>query len=398
MSSIDRRFFLLARFRKAIPAILLAILGTYVLSRLGTLHGLEKMALDAETTESGKISPYICVVNITDADYDSIFDGRSPLQPQKLHDLISAVALSGPAVIGVDIDTSHPQFQNLKSEQDWPPIIWERDVSTSTRENERQMAPLDVLGGQNPSFNENSGIPVLLNDPEDKVTRFYTRCVDTEAGIEQTFVYAIARTYLSAHPGRSFSSCASQGEASKQPLLIRYALREGTTLYERDASQVLGLSGSKEVGGQMQIIPAFSKKIVLIGGTYRDFDRHYTPIGTLPGTAVLANAIQTELDGGGTRAYAPWSLFVLEFLASALLVLLFHFFAFSPWKALAWGLPATVAISLAFSFVSFHTFSRFANFAPTLLAVFVFEIYEYVRHESVLRVVHSDDADESETA
>jgi hypothetical protein len=221
--------------------------------------------------------------------------------------------------------------------------------------------------------------------------------VDTEAGPEKTFVYAVATAYLSPHLTQSSNMCAGGNKASKRPLFIRYAF-EGAALYERDASQVLGLSGSREIGGQSQIIPAFSKKIVLIGGTYRDFDRHYTPIGTLPGTAALANAIQTELDGGRTRAYAPWSLFVLEFLASALLVLLFHFFAFSPWKALAWGLPATVAISLAFSFVSFHTFSRFANFAPTLLAVFVFEIYEYVRHESVLSVVHSDDAGESETA
>jgi CHASE2 domain-containing sensor protein len=392
MPLINRKAFLFARFRKAIPAILLAIAGTYVLSRLGTLHGLERMALDAEMTESHQVSPSICVVNITDADYDNIFDGRSPLQPQKLHDLISAVALSGPAVIGVDIDTSHPQFQNLTIEPDWPPVIWERDISTSKATNESQMEPLDVLGGQNPRFNENSGIPVLLNDPEDKVTRFYTRCVDTDAGTEQTFVYAVATAYLSAHRAPSLNTCANEIKGSKQPLFIRYALKQGAALYERDASQVLGLSGTRETGGQSQIIPAFSKKIILIGGTYRDFDRHFTPIGTLPGTAVLANAIQTELDGGGTRAYSPWSLFLLEFLASALLVLLFHFFALSPWKTLAWGVPTTVAISLAFSFVSFRTFSRFANFAPTLLAVLVFEIYEHVRHESVLRVIHSDEA------
>jgi CHASE2 domain-containing sensor protein len=233
---------------------------------------------------------------------------------------------------------------------------------------------------------------VLLNDPEDKVTRFYTRCVDTDAGTEQTFVYAVATAYLSAHRAPSLNTCANEIKGSKQPLFIRYALKQGAALYERDASQVLGLSGTRETGGQSQIIPAFSKKIILIGGTYRDFDRHFTPIGTLPGTAVLANAIQTELDGGGTRAYSPWSLFLLEFLASALLVLLFHFFALSPWKTLAWGVPTTVAISLAFSFVSFRTFSRFANFAPTLLAVLVFEIYEHVRHESVLRVIHSDEA------
>jgi CHASE2 domain-containing sensor protein len=137
-------------------------------------------------------------------------------------------------------------------------------------------------------------------------------------------------------------------------------------------------------------------KIVLIGGTYRDLDRHYSPIGVLPGVAVLANAIDTELEGGAVKASPRWVLFGLEFLASALLVLLFHQYAMSPGMALAWGVPLTVVLSLIFSFFSFHTFSRFVNFAPTLLAVLIFEVYEYVRHESILGAARSKRNPESD--
>jgi hypothetical protein len=39
-------------------------------------------------------------------------------------------------------------------------------------------------------------------------------------------------------------------------------------------------------------------KMVLLGGSYRDFDRHLTPLGkqARSGVEILANAIQTELD------------------------------------------------------------------------------------------------------
>jgi hypothetical protein len=37
-------------------------------------------------------------------------------------------------------------------------------------------------------------------------------------------------------------------------------------------------------------------------GTYRDFDRHDTPIGFLPGVAVPANAVETELQGNPVKA------------------------------------------------------------------------------------------------
>jgi CHASE2 domain-containing sensor protein len=379
----------LSSLRSALPAIVLAITATYILSRLGTLHGLERLALDAEMAASPHPSISICLVEITDMDYDDIFGGRSPLQPDKLHDLIGAIALSRPAVIGVDIDTSHPQFRNLKVEPNWPPVIWERDITMNDRIIE-EGEPLDVLGGQDPRFNQSSGIPVLLDDPEDKVTRLYTRCVKTKSGSEPTLVYALARAYRSAVSNTTFDSrhlCGSGTEAPTQPLYINYALRQGATLYEKDAAQVLGLSAKKEDGGQGQMVPEFLNKIVLIGGTYRDFDRHFTPIGALPGVAVLANAIDTEVDGGGVKASPRWVLFGLEFLASALIVLLFHQYAMSPGKAIAWGVPLTVALSLIFSYFSFHTFSRFVNFAPTLLAVLVFEVYEYVRHESILGAV-----------
>src|SRR6267378_1741124 len=213
MALSHKRTFL-NKLRRSIPAIVLAIAGTYILSRLGTLHGLERLALDAEMAAGPHTSTFICLVEITDMDYDAVFGGRSPLQSDKLHDLISAIALSRPAVIGVDIDTSHPQFRNLKIEPDWPPVIWERDITMSDRTSD-EGEPLDVLGGQDPRNNQKSGIPILLVDPEDKVTRLYTRCIKTKSGSEPTFIYALAQAYGSVKPNSTFDSrriCSSGNE------------------------------------------------------------------------------------------------------------------------------------------------------------------------------------------
>jgi CHASE2 domain-containing sensor protein len=370
--------------------MLVAVAATFILSRLGILHGVEHLVLDAEMGASPEPSGDIAVVSITDADYDNIFGGRSPLSPMKLHDLIDAIALSDPAVIAVDIDTSHPQFQGLNTEFYWPATIWERDVSTNDLTHEPQIEPLDVLGGKDPSLNESAGIPALLDDPDDKVTRLYTRCVDTKAGLEWSFVSIVVTTYQRAKEkgtqGASQTSCATGVNDPLQPFLIRYSLRPGATLFEKDAAQVLGISAKKESGGLSEKIPEFNGRIVLLGGTYRDFDRHTTPIGTLIGVRVLANAIQTELNTP-VKALPWWGLFALEFLAGFLMVLVFHFSAVSLRRALIVGVLVTVVVALGFSYASFRTLSRFANFAPTLLAVLVFEIYEYVRDKSVETVI-----------
>jgi CHASE2 domain-containing sensor protein len=393
MFANQSKFGFLRQLRAAIPALLLAIAGTYVLSRLGILARLEHVVLDTEMAAHVQASADIRVVTITDSDYDELFGGYpEALHPSVLYNLIDAIARSRPAVIAVDIDTSHPHFRNFHPESSWPTVIWERDVSTGGPEN-AEIEPLDVLGGQDPSLNKRSGIPQLLDDPDDKITRLYTRCVETKAGGEPSFVFAVASAYRAARANGQTGAappCENGANRPLQPFFIEYSLRPESSLMTKRAAQVLGLSGKKQDGGLESAIPEFKDKIVLLGGTYRDFDRHATPIGNIAGVTVLANAIQTDLGGHPVRVLSRGWLFVLEFLSGTLLVVLFSFFPLVPWKLFASGLLASAAISLGVSYLSFHTMSRFANFAPTLLAVLAFEIYEHVRHKSILQALKSE--------
>jgi hypothetical protein len=275
--------------------LLLAVIGTYLLNRSGILHGLEHWALDLELASRGQPKSEIAIVDISDADYDDVFDGRSPLNPEKLHDLIGAIARSKPKLIAVDIDTSHKDFHNFKIDPNWPPVIWERDISRTSGERGEEMKPLDVLGGQ-PEPNR-SGIPVLFDDPDDKVTRFYMRCIDTIEGRAPSFVYIAATAFRDGNFIPPASACADR--SSTRLAFIRYSLDGEKFL---PAARVLELSDKKGKGRGEQIIPELANKLVLLGGSFGDYDRHFTPLGAQPGVLVLANAIQTELDGNFMKA------------------------------------------------------------------------------------------------
>ncbi len=365
-------------------AILFALAGTYLLNRLGVLHGIEGWALDKELAASQQPSPDIVVVNINDDDYDNEFGGQSPLNPTKLHDLIDAISKSGPAVIAVDIDTSDLRFRKqFTVENAWRNrLIWERDVASGSITRDTPPAPVDVLGGQDPSLNLYSGIPELRDDPEDKVTRFYKRCIDTQAGLEPSFVYAVASAYRLLQDETSVKTPAVCPDDLKDPMqvfLIRFPLRPGSTVMVRDAAQVLGLAAeAKRAGGSA--FPDFTGKIVLLGGTYRDYDRHYTPIGYLPGVMVLANAIETELHGPPQKASSRFVLFLVEFVCGAVVLVILSYVQ-STMKVIVFGLALIVVIPLGFSLAWFQTPSRFAIFLPTVFAVVLVEIFEHTRHK-----------------
>lgn len=87
-----------------------------------------------------------------------------------------------------------------------------------------------------------------------------------------------------------------------------------------DWLQYITYTGSYSLDQQDNIIPARAflqpdtenqlfklkdKKAVLLGGSYRDFDRHFTPLGVKTGVEILANAIQTELDQSSIPVLSP---------------------------------------------------------------------------------------------
>jgi CHASE2 domain-containing sensor protein len=349
---------------RVFSGILVTLLIIFLFNRLGPLHKLQTFVLDVKMRLSDPpANSDVAVVKIGDEDYQNIFGGRSPLDPAALRRVIDAVARGGPKVIGVDIDTSAPQFKTFQPGADWPPVIWEREAKEIPESVEHPVEMLDVLGGKDPALNADSGLPLFIPDHEDRVVRRYRRQVQTTQGPFPTFMWALVRRFA---PGN-----VSGPEDAGVDRFIAYAGdRKGSHRFNLSASQAIELAK----GGSLPDPNPFKDKIVLIGGSYLDQDEHQTPLGPMRGVDVMAQVVETELRGGGDKVPNKATILVLEVFEGALVVLLFQFFhRYKFGFALVLNLLTICVISLVCSLLAHGSLLRFTYFLPLLLCVLVYE-------------------------
>ena len=348
---------LFERILKAAPAVIIAILLTFILSRSGFFRQLETYALDTQVRlQSSQQESDVAIVRSDDDEYANLFHEKSPVDHVALAKLINAIALGRPKVIGVDIDTSPPEFRDFHSLPGWPPIVWARNGSFSNRE--QKFHALKVLGGQEPA--PASGLVVLKLDADTAVRR-YTRVCETEHGPVPSFPWAVAA---------EFSGKRENQNAGEQELFIKFAGdREGSHRLHFTAARVFELSH----GAGSQSDGPIKDKIVLLGGAYTASDQHETPLGWMLGVEVLAYAIETELHGGGMRPASGITITMLGGLVGLVLLLLFQHF--TPTKALLLSFPTILLLGMVCSLVTFRTIAFWAYFVPIPLAVLVQEGY-----------------------
>ena len=374
----------LRRLVRALPAVLLLIVLVWVFGHVGVLHRLETIASDTEMLlNRGPSETQVALVTITDEDYGSLFDGISPLQAEKLEGLINAIAKGSPAVICVDVDTSSKSFRDRFKIHDWQSrMVWEREIRDTPEDadlvNAAKIEPLDVLGGRvdlDPSRNS-TGLPILVEDAEDKVTRRYRRIIKTSVGDLPSLPWAVVKAYFVNRPGE-----LTRLPESSEDLLIHF-------VPDRQRSRRINLTASKVLQLSLHWPEAspIRDKIVILGGSYGDQDRHDTPIGRLVGAEVLANVIETELNGGGFRPPSEVLLFALELFEAFVLILLFHVSRFS--IALLASILVAPALAVICSRVAFQDWIHVWHFLPIILGLILFEAYEHYRRTAVPRLYH----------
>jgi CHASE2 domain-containing sensor protein len=361
------------RLPKALLFMFLAGLFTFVLNRAGLLNQLETTFLDAQMRlDVPDEESQVVIVDITQSDFQQTFQGQTrPLKPDALWALINAVAKGRPCIIGVDIDTHFEQFKDFKVADEWPPVIWSREVAELPADVTQNPVPLDVLGGQNPAFNEKSGIPLLIDDAGSKTTRRYVRLIETTLGKQPSFAWAVYRERQNRDCGGVTLPPLSE---SADPLLIRYSRGiEGIGRTRLTASNVISFAEDVNWPNNELV----KDKIVLIGGSYLGEDRHDTPLGRMTGVEVMANVVESELRGGGIKPPSYLTMGLLLIFDGFLLIALFQFLPLR--KALLFSLPVIVILSLACSFLTYRSFSRWAFFAPMMIGVMLAELLDMAR-------------------
>ncbi|MDQ3920540.1 MAG: CHASE2 domain-containing protein [Acidobacteriota bacterium] len=357
-----RRISLLERTFKSVPAIIIGVVLTFALSRSGLFRQFETYAIDTQVRLQGPAPDSdVAVVLIDDADYLNIFQEKSPLDEAGLKKIIDAIAAGRPRVIGVDIDTSAPEFRALRPQPGWPATVWARNGSFSNRDGRYHVSRL--LGEQQPPVA--AGLVVSQLDADGAVRR-YQRVCETNRGPMDSFAWAVAKQFDPAS--------AARRPPTTKSLFVNFAGdKEGSHRLHFTASRVLELAD----GPGWQEDSPVKDKIVLLGGAYGATDEHDTPLGWMLGVEVMAYTVETELRGGGLPPPNPVLVTVIGGLAGLGLLLLFQHFT-TP-KAVLVSLLVIPAVGMLSSLVTFETMAFWAYFVPIPLSVLVQEIYIKVR-------------------
>ncbi|MGB8511035.1 MAG: CHASE2 domain-containing protein [Pyrinomonadaceae bacterium] len=366
------------RLLRIIPAVFVTFLLVLLFSRLGVLHKLQTFVSDTMMRLNAPPAPSdVAIVDITDEDYKEIFGGKSPLDAAKLRLLIDLIARGNPKVIAVDISTSAEGFKEIGIDDRWPPVVWERDPLKVPEFEDEPPEALDVLGGRDPRLNDNSGMPLLFDDAEDGMTRRYRRLIKTADGsLLPSFPWAIISKFPTAK--------TSELTASTDKYFIRYAGdAEGTHRFNLTASRLIELSK----GAGLPEDNPLKDRIVLLGGTYGDDDKHFTPLGRMDGIQVIAQVVETELQGGGDKAPNHAAILLLEIFEGVLVILLFHaFHSLGFVKATLLNLLSVLVIAVICSYLAFGSMSRATFFIPVLICVLIYEFAVEYRVELVKKL------------
>ena len=265
---------------------------------------------------------------------------QSPLDPDKLGQILKAIAAGHPRVIAVDIDTSstamkdkYGQLAKMASGAGWPPIIWSVDGEPTLDEHGGHGGPtleqvFPPLAGNEAS---GSGLILLPSDRDGVIRRYYRHFATTNESHHEpvpidSLPWAVVKEYCRQSPDAELSARLQQtkkgGPASQEsPELLMNFLGDHFTFTHITARTVLESYGRREFWSSEK--SPIRDKIVLLGGTYKAArDVHPTPIGQVPGVELLAMAIESELQGTGIRTLHEATSILIDILFGSLLVYL----------------------------------------------------------------------------
>ena len=365
--------------RLAIAVISLLVL-TWFFGQVGVLDRLDRGVSDIQSHANPvPTDGTVALVVIDDNDYRQIFDGGIPVNSDRLVKLVNAIGRGGPSVIGIDIDSTPHEF-NLATTGRIDcncSIVWEREVEEIPEkvEADQQLKVLPILGGGTDLGNSHttSGIPILIDDPEDGATRRFQRNFSTDVGPVPSFTTAIIAAYADANHIPNLA--AQVKDYSYQQMLIRYSGdQQGSHRVQMTASKVMELAPDWTPDAS-----PIKGRIVLLGGAYLGEDQHKTPLGRMFGVEVLANVIETELHGNVAPAPSRLGSYVIDLIEAFPLILIFHFMRFR--KALLVSAVLTPVFAYICSLVSFRDAAHVGHFLVVLLGLLCFELYEHFRRE-----------------
>ena len=306
-------------------------MSSLLLLAVGCTGAAHRIAADIEATLAPAVPPELrtVLVSIGADDYQRLFQGTSPLDPQPLQRLVSRIMAGGPAVLGVDIDTAAPPFASLPRAIEAAAlgrIVWGRDIAQSN-DAAALPAPQPFLGGVGLPETLRSGLAVSVVDGSAGTVRWWRRSVPTTHGHLPSLAAELTR------------GDATPSRGGGDPSALRSVRFAGTERLELPASVVLaeGFDWRERIRG----------RVVLLGGRYDRADIHPTALGLMSGLEVLANTVETERTGQAYPRPHAAAIVLIGLIDLALAVVFFERLRGVVALPVALGCGLGVAVSLA---------------------------------------------------
>jgi CHASE2 domain-containing sensor protein len=282
--------------RKSIIAFFLSILGAVpialVLDLLGTFNAIEPRLAPLFALRAAPKDPHVVVVSISDGDFRERFDSNRPFAPDKLISAIETIAKGKPNVIGVDIDTSSPNFEEVAHYNFTCPVLWARTAHYSYRMNFYYSGK--VLGGSQPPP-PLSGVVEFETDP-DGILRRYQRSFPIsrpspnveDANKGRLWMFSAALAAIGAQKN-SAALDALKNPPDSDELFINFFPRNRS-----GHADVVRRTYGDLLAPNAVVEDAVKNKIVILGGEFQGEDEHQTPMGWMSGLEILAQIAETD--------------------------------------------------------------------------------------------------------
>lgn len=376
------------------PIVLAIFVLTLVAEQFGYFRRQENYALDAILNLSNPtLDVPIVLVVIDDLDYAQFFSGTSPLDPKAVFSALEEIQLGKPAVVAVDLDTSHAGYAGKK----WPPAVWHRNAvpheddsaeSLDHRFSARALEEITRGSFLGHDFEEEypgehgvittrprSGPSLFLGD-KDGVIRRYRQIYDSVSddpehqlrGFIESFPWAICQAYaehlhaIGADESKIYRRIEREAHHDTHHLSEEILMSFGG---RRDRYPTIRLRDLKTAAAQpyWQQNALVKDAVVLFGGTYAaGRDVYMTPVGPRHGLELVAQAVETSLTMGGIREFNHHLAHILDLVVGYLILIIL--WRFPGHTAFATTLFAAMGLAYLASFIAFHSLAHWFNFAP----------------------------------
>jgi CHASE2 domain-containing sensor protein len=407
------------RMRQAWPFLLLFTALTTRIESFGWFQHLEDTFLDTFIRWQSKVIPTgLFVVEITDDDYQNLFDGKSPLKPEPVLELIRVIRHGCPSVIGVDLDTQDKSWADKKlwnksdAELRAREIIWAEVPQQAPGGGTKPEPTFDftpVLGGElEKSQQLRMGVVLFPLDVDGRVRRhrsnFDLRQAPSQCKPACPSLYYRVVNEMCSTP----SACGLQipdGWVGR----IRRAMRDHFAKMFPPKYEYFNFSGGRY---SFQIVQAseflrkadkekpvaadpiwfrewqerleerLRGKVVLIGGTYKEGrDEYMTPLGEMAGVELIANAIESEANGpvfpGDWPPMRVIAVF-LDLIMGGVVVYIYHKWE-RTWVAPAFSLGLALLVPLVLAAISFYWLAISLSVAPVMVGMVIHQMFESAR-------------------